>query len=80
MEEKTCPGCGETRPLEAFYKNSRSKDGRQARCKQCQLQYQKDNKDKVNARVTAWRRRKGVPPRKGKKLGGPGTLFPNMEE
>lgn len=34
--EKRCTGpCGETKPLDAFSKRAKSKDGRQAWCKQC---------------------------------------------
>jgi 5-methylcytosine-specific restriction endonuclease McrA len=32
---KTCTGCGHAKPLEAFVKDKRCKDGRQARCKEC---------------------------------------------
>lgn len=32
---KTCTGCAETKPLDQFVKDKRSKDGRQARCKAC---------------------------------------------
>lgn len=32
---KYCPACGETKPVEAFYKTSRSADGRQAYCTPC---------------------------------------------
>lgn len=32
---KTCRKCGEVKPLEAFVKDKRSKDGRTARCKSC---------------------------------------------
>lgn len=32
---KRCPDCGETKPLDAFYKNRASKDGVQGYCKPC---------------------------------------------
>ena len=35
MSEKTCTGCGESKPLDAFYKRSRSKDGHNPRCRAC---------------------------------------------
>ncbi len=44
---KTCKKCGQTKPLEDFYKESRVKDGRQARCKTCHIKatekYRKEN-------------------------------------
>lgn len=33
---KTCPGCGEDRPLDQYRKARRSKDGLQWWCKECQ--------------------------------------------
>jgi len=36
---KTCTGCGETRSVDEFYRHRRSRDGRQARCKECQKAY-----------------------------------------
>lgn len=32
---KTCPRCGETKPLDEFHRNRREADGRQSRCKTC---------------------------------------------
>lgn len=33
---KVCGSCKQKKPLSAFYKNSRNKDGIQSRCKHCQ--------------------------------------------
>jgi hypothetical protein len=44
---KTCVSCGIEKSLEDFYKESRVKDGRQARCKKCHIKitenYRKKN-------------------------------------
>jgi hypothetical protein len=44
-QEKTCTRCGETKPVEAFHRNRRRKDGRQTCCKDCN-----------NAQARAWER------------------------
>jgi hypothetical protein len=38
---KTCTLCGETKPLEAFYKAKNTKDGRRSECAKCNLAKQK---------------------------------------
>lgn len=43
---KTCTKCGETKPLEDFGRDKRSRDGRTARCKEC-----------INAYTRAWHHR-----------------------
>ena len=35
MDTKRCPKCGETKPIEGFYKNKSRKDGYSAWCKNC---------------------------------------------
>lgn len=35
VTEKACTRCGETKPLENFYSDRRSSDGKQGRCKPC---------------------------------------------
>lgn len=45
MNNKTCPKCGESKPLEQFYKYSSSKDGLQSYCGVC-----------ARARVCQWNR------------------------
>jgi protein-arginine kinase activator protein McsA len=46
-EAKTCYKCGELKPLGAFHRLTRSKDGRQSICKLCK---QKENKAYFDAR------------------------------
>ena len=36
-QEKRCTRCGETKPLDAFHRNRRAKDGRKSRCADCHL-------------------------------------------
>ena len=38
---KTCTRCGEIKPLDAFAKNSKRKDGRQSWCRYCKSTYDK---------------------------------------
>jgi hypothetical protein len=35
--EKRCSRCGETKPVGAFYRNSKTRDGRQSWCTECNL-------------------------------------------
>ena len=35
VTEKACTRCGEVKPLADFYRDSRARDGRAARCKLC---------------------------------------------
>lgn len=79
---KVCPGCGVEKPLTAFYTNKRAKDGRQTRCKDCQLAYQAENREAARARAKAWREQNYVPKgrTKPRKRGGTGTLFPAFYE
>jgi len=37
MSTKVCTKCLRTKPLEAFYVNPRSKDGRRSDCRECGL-------------------------------------------
>jgi 5-methylcytosine-specific restriction endonuclease McrA len=46
---KKCPSCNETKPADAFAKNTSKGDGLQYRCKACWAQYRKDNRDKMLA-------------------------------
>lgn len=52
--EKKCSCCGIVKPFEVFNKNSRTKDGRVAACKQCKTQYRENNKEKIAAQKRAW--------------------------
>lgn len=40
--EKPCTGCEKTKPLSEFHKQSKAKDGRQSRCKDCNRDDQRD--------------------------------------
>jgi len=50
---KTCVKCGQTKPLDSFYKHKKSRDGRQSACKECHREYlrnwQRANPDRVRA-------------------------------
>jgi hypothetical protein len=35
MSMKTCPGCGETKPFEAFHRDTAAANGLKSRCKEC---------------------------------------------
>jgi rubredoxin len=67
MPTKTCPGCKVEKDLTEFYRNKTAKDGRQVRCKECQLAYQAANREAARRRSAEWRRKHGVPepPRDG---------------
>lgn len=56
--EKKCKSCGEVKPLGSFHKRASAKDGHQPVCKPCAIakvvQYQRDNADRVLARIKAW--------------------------
>lgn len=48
-EQKTCRGCGETKPLDAYAINRRVKrDGRASKCKACFKRYREENAEKVS--------------------------------
>lgn len=57
METKKCRECGEYKSLLDFHKKTKSKDGRQSKCKECNQKsvekWQKDNPDKYEA---TWKR------------------------
>lgn len=50
---KTCYGCQRSLPLESFHRHKARKDGRQARCKDCQKQstyeYRRQNPERASA-------------------------------
>lgn len=58
---KTCRGCNKTKPSSDFHKNRSSKDGLQARCKDCHTTYRlnwTDEQKKAHLeRTAAWNRR-----------------------
>lgn len=41
--------------LSEFYNDKSAKDGKQTRCKVCQLKYQRDNKEAVNTKNKKWK-------------------------
>ena len=52
-DHKVCLGCGETKPLDAYYKNKGGLAGRQSRCKPCfrlQLVAPSNYRQRQNAR------------------------------
>lgn len=52
-DAKVCAGCGETKPLNAYYRNRMGLAGRQSRCKPCfrlQLKARSDYRKIQNAR------------------------------
>ena len=58
MANKTCTKCRESKPLEQFSRNSRTKDGYRSSCKLCQADYQKKwreaNREKLAAQKKAY--------------------------
>lgn len=44
---KRCPDCGETKPLEAFCRNRRTRDGRATYCKPCHNTRGKETKTRL---------------------------------
>lgn len=44
---KKCTICGEEKEFDYFYRNKKSKDGHESRCKICASNYKKQNKDHV---------------------------------
>jgi hypothetical protein len=47
--DKECNKCSNVQPLENFWKNHRSKDGRHTICITCRKQYNRDNADQKKA-------------------------------
>ena len=53
---KTCTKCGETKPLDQFSKDRRSKDGCQLKCKSCNRAYYLANRERIAKRDEAYRK------------------------
>jgi len=55
---KTCTKCNETKTLEDFYKRSRTPDGREALCKSCRLEHNRNwlakNKERHSELTAKW--------------------------
>lgn len=58
-KEKECSRCGEIKPLDDFYRNKRSKDGRRGICKACNAIdnkiYGEENKEMIAAKAKIFR-------------------------
>ena len=46
METKKCTKCGQTKPVDAYYKNAKAHDGLQCHCKDCQKSTKEERKYK----------------------------------
>lgn len=60
MSAKTCSGCGDSKPLDAFSRDRSKPDGRATRCKSCKssasARHYADNAERIKERVRAsWR-------------------------
>jgi hypothetical protein len=51
---KRCSKCGETKPLDLFNQNSKSKDGRTSHCKVCKSKARVDNAESIAAQKRAY--------------------------
>ncbi|KKL11609.1 hypothetical protein LCGC14_2544070, partial [marine sediment metagenome] len=49
--DKRCTGCGNTLPLEAFNRSSRSRDGLDSRCRSCKAAYYVANQDEIKRKA-----------------------------
>ena len=54
---KICTKCGEEKVFSEYYKDKKSKDGYSYKCKLCQKEYNKINKDKIRQRNKKYLRR-----------------------
>ena len=58
---KTCSKCKEQKPLDEFYRNRRTKDGKASWCKECHRarsrEYGRTHREEVNRNVAIWRSR-----------------------
>lgn len=64
---RICTKCREFKSLDAFSKAARGKFGRNSRCRDCAAEYQRANKDRVNALSLARYHRLQGPKRQAKK-------------
>lgn len=55
MSGKRCPGCGETKGVEAFSRCKSKKDGLQSRCKSCASRYHAENREAIAERMRRYR-------------------------
>ena len=58
---KTCNSCSEDKPLDAFYKEKKARDGRQANCKDCarvlRNEWGAKNRDKERPAIRKWKQK-----------------------
>ena len=54
-QTKVCTKCRTEKSFDAFSKRAASKDGMQSQCKQCKLDWQSSNPEKVKANTAKWR-------------------------
>lgn len=55
---KTCRKCGETKPLDEFHRNRKSRDGHQSRCKPCMIEAASEWQAKNRQQATDNQRRR----------------------
>lgn len=52
---KTCGNCRQTKPVGSFNRSAASQDGRQRKCKACEAEYRRANRDKLSQKISAWK-------------------------
>jgi hypothetical protein len=61
VDTKQCSSCGDRKPITAFHRNRSARDGRQSRCRVCNIeqakQFHRDNLIAVRRRISGWTRR-----------------------
>lgn len=57
MTDKRCSGCGHFKPVTAFNKLARAKDGLQPQCRSCQAEYFRDNREQIMPMIRARKER-----------------------
>ena len=57
---KVCSKCKESKGLEEFNKNSKAKDGLRSQCKDCEKEYEQNNKEKIAERKKKYNQKNKV--------------------
>lgn len=52
--KKACTGCGQVKPLEAYYRRPRGKYGRASKCNACRAQYRAANREHTATQQAAY--------------------------
>lgn len=80
-EKKTCRTCGETKHVESFGRDSRSKSGRRATCKTCRMN-KRDPKRHAERQAKYWRAHRDeiLAKEKEKRAKNPGFVYPSALE